>query len=214
MWPWLERVLDIIAPRKDRVVRLENYSVADLHPDVRTLRLCGHDVTTLASYKTRGVEDCIRALKYDHASAARPLLASLLSEYLHEELGERRRISTRRIVLIPVPLHPKRERERGFNQIHEVLKALPSAFSDGSLSTIDARALSRTRETAQQTRLSRAERLENVRGAFTLRDPRPLVGMHVYLFDDVVTTGATLSEAAQPLIDAGIPVELIALARA
>lgn len=214
MWPWFERVLDILAPRKERVVRLAGYAVSDLRPDPRIMRFGELDVTTLAAYRTPAVDDCIRALKYDHASRAAPLLGAMLREHLHEELASQKRLSSHRRVLIPVPLHPKREQERGFNQIECVLRTLPAEFSDGTLAEIDTSSLVRVRATAQQTRLSRAERLSNVRDAFALMNAKRLENAHVYLIDDVVTTGATLSAAAQPLIEAGIQVELVALARA
>ena len=96
--------------------------------------------------------------------------------------------------LVPVPLGRVRLRERGHNQAAELAAALGKAIS---LPVIVA-ALRRTRETPTQTRLSPAQRLENVRGAFASFGTR-LGGMHVALVDDVVTTGATLGAAAQAL---------------
>jgi len=76
--------------------------------------------------------------------------------------------------------------------------------------------LMRVRDTKAQTSLSRAERLENVRDAFTVSDVgrKNLAGRHVYIVDDVTTTGATLSEATRALQKAGATVTAIALARA
>jgi ComF family protein len=96
--------------------------------------------------------------------------------------------------LVPVPLGRTRLRERGHNQAAVLAAALGKA---SSLPVIDG-ALRRTRETPSQTRLSPAQRLVNVGGAFAACG-RPLGGMHVALVDDVVTTGATLGAAARAL---------------
>ena len=101
-------------------------------------------------------------------------------------------------VLVPVPLHPRRLRERGFNQAQllarEVARVLDAPLSTG--------ALRRTVETPSQVAAAtRAERLRNVRDAFAA--VRPMDGGTVVLVDDVTTTGATLSSAARALLSAG-----------
>jgi len=115
---------------------------------------------------------------------------------------------------MPIPLHLSREKARGFNQIEFVLNRLPREFSDGSLSTLEPDILERTRETKPQTRLSRSDRLSNVAGAFEVASGNDLKNSHIFLIDDVTTTGATLVNASTPLKRAGATVSLIALARA
>ena len=85
---------------------------------------------------------------------------------------------------------------------------------DGTLATFAPRALVRTRATKQQTKLSRAERLQNMTGAFSVPDVEAVQGTHIFLIDDVTTTGATLAEAAKPILKAGAKVSALALARA
>ena len=100
--------------------------------------------------------------------------------------------------LVPVPLHPTRLRERGFNQA-ELLAWELARLLDAPLST---GALRRKVDTPSQVDTStRAERLRNVRDAFAAEGP--LDGETVVLVDDVTTTGATLSAAAQALLSAG-----------
>lgn len=100
--------------------------------------------------------------------------------------------------LMPVPLHPTRLRERGFNQAELLAREL-ARLLDAPLST---GALRRTKDTSSQVATStRAERLQNVRDAFTATGP--LDGETVVLVDDVTTTGATLLAAAQTLLSAG-----------
>src|SRR5262249_2801046 len=136
-----------------------------------------------------------------------------LADYLREEISSVRTFSPRPVVLVAMPLHQSRIRERGFNQMEKVLSRLPREFRDGTISRLDDSALLRVKETPQQARLSRAERLKNVADAFSADESRAK-NMHVFLIDDVTTTGATLVSAAKPLRKAGALVSLIALARA
>ncbi len=96
-------------------------------------------------------------------------------------------------VLVPVPLHPRRQGARGYNQAEVVARAIHNAFPD----TRVVRALRRVRATPTQTLLSRAERLRNLRGAFRCAGPPP--DGRMVLIDDVLTTGATLNAAAAAL---------------
>ena len=103
-------------------------------------------------------------------------------------------------LIIPVPLHRKRLRQRGYNQsqlIGGVLAQqwkLPLEFGN----------LRRVRWTEPQTTLDAADRRENVSGAFAVRDPRRLEGKRVLLVDDVYTTGSTLRACAESLHEAGV----------
>ena len=206
----IQVALDTILPRKERVVRIDAYSIEDIPVSPVEHEILGAEITTLLEYKTQVVQDLVKALKYDRAGGAAKLLSGALAEYLREEIANIHAFSAQPIILMPVPLHASRIRERGFNQIEKVLQYLPPEFQDGTLSRIDATSLVRTRATPQQTRLSRRERLRNVEGAFeVLYD----VGdAHIILIDDVTTTGATLTEAARPLT--GKNVRLLTLAHA
>lgn len=210
----IQALLDIVLPRKERVVRTEHYSLENLSVTPSEHAACGISLTTLLSYREKPAEDCIRAVKYDRSIPAAKLLAEVLAEYLREEIAQLHSFSQRQILLIPIPLHPKRKQERGFNQIEHILAHMPDEFRDGSLSRVGTDALVRVRETDQQTRLSRTERLMNVKGAFAVSHVDTVLNTHVILIDDVTTTGATLAEAARPLINLGIPVSALALARA
>ena len=192
----IQSALDIILPRNGRSVRLDAYRPEDLPVTPYEDDACGVRITTLMRYRDRAVEDCIRALKYDRSGHAAALLAAGLAEYLREEIAQRRLFDPRPVILIPIPLHPSRERKRGFNQVMRVLENLPDEFKDGTLARVEPDALIRTRATRQQARLARPERLRNVAGAFALG--KALEGADVFLIDDVATTGATLAAAAGP----------------
>ena len=113
--------------------------------------------------------------------------------------------------LVPIPLHPKRRRMRGFNQAALLSRKLSQLIAvpccDG--------ALRRVRDTAPQVGLSDSERLRNVRSAFQCRDQSIVTGKRLLLIDDVMTTGATLASAAAALVSAGAArVSALTLARA
>lgn len=101
--------------------------------------------------------------------------------------------------LVPVPLHPSRERERGYNQA----ALIAAAFGDIAGVPVLAGALRRTRATVTQTRLGRAGRQGNLEGAFACPDPSAAAGKRLLLVDDVFTTGATVSACARALKAAG-----------
>lgn len=97
--------------------------------------------------------------------------------------------------LIPVPLHRKRYQKRGFNQSEELCRGL----SDTMDVVLERENLIRIRYTETQTKLNKAERQKNLKGAFTVKDPKVLEGKHVLLVDDVLTTGATIEECCSEL---------------
>jgi ComF family protein len=206
-------LFDILLPERTRAARIRTRRITDFPLVPAPHELLGERITTLLDYKDAGVTDLVRALKYEHSGHAANLCAEVLVDYLQEELAGIRAFSPRPVLLVPVPLHPQRQRSRGFNQMEKVLKRLPAEYRDGRLSTCGFAVIVRKRPTAQQTRLSRQERLANVAGAFAANSDA-VQGTHVILVDDVTTTGATLASAAQPLRECGAQVTLIALARA
>lgn len=211
---YLNLLLDIILPRRARTIRAENWTLHDLVVSPKDHDACGIRITTLLDYKSPAVEDCIRSLKYDGSAHSAELLAEALADYLREEIAQIKSFSVRPILLVPIPLYKTRERERGFNQVETILKKSPREFLDGTLATFVPRALARTRETKQQTRLSRTERLQNVTGAFSASLSESVRDSHIFLIDDVTTTGATLAEATRALEQEGVEVSALALARA
>ena len=207
-------VLDAIAPRRARSTRTQARTLADISVVPTTHELLRVQITTIMQYENPAVQDLIRALKYDDSGAAAALAAAALADYLREEIASLKQFSPREILLVPVPLHTARSRERGFNQIERVLRALPQEFKDGTLARLSPEVFVRTRATSPQTRLPRAERLANVAGAFAVPDHIRARDARIFLIDDVATTGATLKHAGIPLEKAGAEVFRIALARA
>lgn len=129
------------------------------------------------------VDRIIHALKYGHQLA--------VAHWLARQLGERLPVQGR--LIIPLPLHAERLRERGFNQSMEIARSLGQHLG----LPVDHSSLWRNRATPPQADLPMKERQKNVRGAFECN--ADLSGKEILLIDDVMTTGATANEAARVL---------------
>jgi ComF family protein len=139
------------------------------------------------------VTTLILALKYQGALSHARVLGLLLARHVGDlrVAGDVDRV-------VPMPLHPARLVERGFNQSHEIAR-----FTAGGLGLeLLPHALRRTRRTAPQVGLERTARRANVRAAFAA-DPAQVCGRRIALLDDVVTTASTVDSAAQALRAAG-----------
>jgi ComF family protein len=112
-------------------------------------------------------------------------------------------------VIIPVPLHPSKERMRGFNQSEIISLGIAGA----SALPLDINTLKRITVSATQTKRSRFERWTNVEGIFRVTDPQAIMGKHVLLVDDVITTGSTIESCTNELLKIeGVKVSVVALA--
>ncbi len=137
------------------------------------------------------IQAAVRALKYHNMRVMAPPLGAAMAHHLATW-------GVRPDIIVPVPLHPHRLRERGYNQAELLARAL------GRETGIPVRpvALDRLRDTSAQARTSSAdERRRNVAGAFAAREA--VCGGRALLVDDVCTTGATLSACAEALLTAG-----------
>ena len=144
----------------------------------------------MTPYEAR-IRHAIHRLKYQRLSALADPLGDALSRFWQ-------RLGAQATCIVPVPLHPDRQRERGYNQSELLARRV------GLLAGIPVypHALRRVRATAAQMTLNAAERSANVAGAFRCDDPA-VRGATVLLIDDVCTTGATLEACAQALKAAG-----------
>jgi ComF family protein len=147
-----------------------------------------------------GLRELIHLLKYEQVRPA----AGALGRMLAEAIAELDCCGTGSpIPVVPVPLHARKLRQRGFNQSELVVReALKIAGGHGRLA-LQAQVLERHRETQPQTGLTRHQRCENIRGAIVVARPELVTGGAVLLVDDVFTTGTTVSECARVLLRAG-----------
>ncbi|MEX2354216.1 MAG: ComF family protein [Gammaproteobacteria bacterium] len=160
---------------------------------------------TVTAYQYRYPLDIlVKKYKYNQQLAiARPLANKLSRAILNRIEGELPE------VMIPIPLHYKRQYRRGFNQSLEICRELNRVVRV----PVDYRLAERNLDTAPMYELSPLQRKGNIRGAFRLR--KPCTYQSVVIVDDIITTGATANELARLLLSAGVEyVELWALARA
>lgn len=136
--------------------------------------------------KNGKVQNILHSIKYENNKE----LAFFSGALYAEELKQDQAFSTCTLIL-PIPLHEKKLKQRGFNQSELFAKGL----SKGLNIPVNSDLLTRVKETATQTRKKKFERWENVEGIFELKSKAPLINQHILLVDDVITTGATLEAA-------------------
>lgn len=146
------------------------------------------------SYDHWLTQSIVHTCKYEGVRELADIMASALvreHQYIPSAGNE--------VVIIPVPLHERKLRERGFNQAELIAAKVASILGKEVCTT----AVQRIRDTRTQVKLSREQRRSNVMGAFACFEPQRIVGKRVILIDDISTTGSTLSEIAGVLRQSG-----------
>ncbi|MDR1274425.1 MAG: ComF family protein [Odoribacteraceae bacterium] len=118
-----------------------------------------------------------------------------LAIFLGEVLGERIDGKVSAGIIVPLPLHPSRERERGFNQSARLARGISSVLR----LPVREDVVLRVRNNPSQTRLAPDERAKNVANVFAVKEPEALAGSEILLVDDVLTTGATIGSCLKEL---------------
>lgn len=168
-------------------------------------------VHALFPYHDPNVRALLKAIKYRGEKAPLPALGTVASQEILGILEDKTLLEGWRSVLMaPVPSSPKRRRERGYNQADRIARAvLP--FLPGSVEY--APDILERRERQSQVDVPREERRRNVAGAFFVPRPEKVRGRHILLIDDIVESGATLSDARRALLGSGAA-DVIAVAMA
>jgi ComF family protein len=147
-----------------------------------------------------GLRELIHLLKYEQVRPAAVALGRMLAEAM---TGLESDWTANPPVVIPVPLHARKLRQRGFNQSELIAQHAVKAGVESGPLVLRSRVLERRRETQSQIGLTRHQRRENLRGAFAVSRREEIVGRDILLVDDVFTTGTTVSECARVLLRAG-----------
>ena len=192
----LSFLLDILFPPRDTeaLARAATYETVLPLMRPRGHRIGGYPCVTLLPYRHPTVRALVIEAKFRGSTHAQRILGLILRDYLMDE--------TASVTLVPVPLGSERFAERGYNQVAEMAK-------HSGMGT--AQVLERVRETPPQTSVQGRSRVRNMQGAFRATAINPATSYIV--LDDVMTTGATLTDAARALTEAGATrVAMLALA--
>jgi ComF family protein len=142
--------------------------------------------------KSGKVQKILHAIKYQNQKE----LALFIGDLYAKDLEKEESINNFDVI-VPIPLHRKKLKARGFNQSEWFAKGL----AGGLKKPLDTVSFERTQETSTQTKKKKYQRWENVEGIFNLKDKQVFVNKHVLLVDDVITTGATIEAAWMALKD-------------
>lgn len=169
-------------------------------PDHRLCPACrraalGFDRAWSACLYENALPHLLHLFKYSEKTSLRRLFGERMRRYLEDYQLPLRDADC----VIPIPLHPTRLRERGYNQAELLSRPLASRLGCPH----ETRFMRRRRHTPNQARLKRNERWTNIDGAFTMKQPLPETCKNIVLIDDLLTTGATASAAATTLKRAG-----------
>ena len=143
------------------------------------------------------IKTILKIAKYGFVKDILPPLLRVIAPYV-TPVVEVLDLDPRAVLLVPVPLHPRRLRERGFNQSEIIAKAFALASGATFSSTLTRRGMR-----PPQASLDAFDRARNIRKTFTCSDPASVRGRLVFIIDDVATTGSTLDECGRVLKNAG-----------
>lgn len=160
-------------------------------------RICHYDspylLAAAGNYDDPVLQNLIHCFKYKYFKNLAPILAEVLIKYLSNLSLSM--VKSQKSVVVFIPLHPRRERQRGFNQAKLIAEIVARRFN---LALVDA--LKRVKDTKSQAKMKETEkRIENVSGCFAIKNPEMIQGKNIILIDDVFTSGATMNEAVKIL---------------
>ena len=144
--------------------------------------------------KDKELQHAIHALKYDKRFPVGIFLGKVLATEIMSS-----KTNWNFDLIIPIPLHQLKKAERGYNQAYYIAKGVGSKLKV----RVSDRAVKRIKYTQSQTTMNLNEREENISGAFKIRNQKTVRGKNILLVDDVITTGATISECGKVLLEAG-----------
>lgn len=217
-WLWLmySTAVEWLFPRSEELKRYENLTAEQFFATIKGVRPIPYipngpnsisHIQSLFKYNDPFIRQAVWQLKYRGDLNIARLFAEFLARELRSIAATYSKYGmSKPLLFIPMPSSRKRRRERGWNQTFLIAEALKE-LTPAELCEVRLDILVKTHHTVQQTKLSRRDRKENLSGCFGIdKKSRPtldLNGRVIVLFDDVLTTGTTLREAAKALQEAG-----------
>lgn len=203
-----EFILDLIYPKtcgicgkicketlcKKCEMRIESYKINHIKDCRETKKLYFDYCINLLKY-----ENLIREKIIDYKFYEKSYLYSTFAKIMLKDKKICRFLKERYDIIIPVPMHKKKERIRGYNQTELIAIELSKMLEI----PIDRRALIKAKNNIVQSTLTKTERIKNVRNVFEIKDNKEILGKNIIIFDDIYTTGSTINECSRILKNAG-----------
>lgn len=219
-------ILDFLFPRSLPVISIENMSADELIRKIPRAREIDDDESgALFDYRNELAKQAIWEIKYRKNEKLTTVFCELFYEFIIDELADKALFSDfKNPIIAPIPSSKKRLNERGYNQCELIVRELeriddrlreptgelrhnegPLRRTEGEKNfTISTNILEKIKDSPSQTSVkNRARRLENLKGCFKVVNLDGVIGANIIIIDDVITTGATMSEAKKTLLGAG-----------
>jgi ComF family protein len=198
------KILNTLFPQKISVEELERMAIEGRLADLpRNNEDLGGNNIALFSYRDARVRDLVWEIKYKKNPILVEAVAKLLFEEIFEDISDAQLFRNKESLLIPIPVSDERRRERGYNQMEVLGKAIEKLDTE-KIFSYNPKILKKSHNTVSQTKTkSKKERLENIKGSFAITNPSLVLGRDIILLDDVLTTGATFAEASRILKQSG-----------
>ena len=201
----LSLILDFLFPRPAPIISIQNMSADEIDQKIpRAREIDGEEGKALFDYRNELARQAIWEIKYRKNEKILGAFCKIFYEYMLGEIADEAIFSDfKNPILIPIPSSKNRLKERGYNQCELIAKELARIDAEKNFALcLDA--LEKIKDLPSQTSLkNRNERLSNLKGCFRAANPDKISGTNIILIDDVITTGATMSEAKKTLLNAG-----------
>ena len=193
------KILDILFPRNKAEKQLDIISAEELYSKAPKTTHPDKNIMIVFDYNDKLIRQAIWSLKFRKNKRLAKIFGQILYDEILENLFEMKTFSNfKEPILIPIPLSKQRFRERGFNQSELIAKEIYDLNRE--VFNFENKALIKIKNTSPQSRSkNKKERLENLKGCFTVSNAHKIRNRNIILIDDVTTTGATLAEAKRVL---------------
>lgn len=200
-----EYILSILLPKDKSILEIENISEEDIIKNIPRANIINNqnNIKAIFKYKDKIIRKAIWEIKYSKNRVITKKFGKILYDFILEELSDEILFSNfQNPLLIPVPISKNNLKERGYNQCEEIIKEIKQNDTQ-NIFEISFDSLQKIKETPHQSKLNnKTKRLSNLKNCFSANSSK-IKNRNIVLIDDVITTGATMSETKKELKKAG-----------
>ena len=201
----LSLILDFLFPRPAPIISIQNMSADEIDRKIpRAREIDGDDLNALFDYRDELTRQAIWEIKYRKNEKILNIFCKIFYEYILGELADKALFfDFKNPILVPIPSSRNRLKERGYNQCELITEEI-ARIDGGKNFTLSKNFLEKVKDSPSQTSVkNRKERLKNLKDCFKIVSLEKIINSNIILIDDVITTGATMSEAKKTLLNAG-----------